>query len=181
MNLLPTPAAIVRRSTARYSLIRVAAIVVALLAFVLLLAGCGEAGGDQAVDSTAAASNSTSPPEPSSPTAASGLPKLVDVGSTSCVPCKLMAPELEALSQEYAGSVDVVFVDVNKDESQARELRVRLIPTQIFVDPEGKELFRHEGFYSKEEMLSRFQWLGYPLTEAAASSGQNTGTSEGGE
>ena len=160
---------------------RVATITFVLLTFVLLLAGCGEADGEEAVGSTAPGPSSTSAPEPSSPTAASGLHKLADIGSTSRIPCKMMAPELEALAQKYAGCPDVVFVDVNKDESQARELRVRLIPTQIFVDPEGKELFRHEGFYSKEEMLARFQWLGYPLTQAAASSGQNTGTSEGGE
>jgi thioredoxin 1 len=156
--------AIVRRSTARRSVLRVATIAVVLFAFVLLLGGCGEDVREEAVDSSA--------------TAASGLPKLVDVGSTSCVPCKMMVPELEALSEEYAGSVDVVFVDVNKDKSQARELKVRLIPTQIFMDPQGNELFRHEGFLSKEDMLSRFQSLGYPLAAATSSSGQNTGAGE---
>lgn len=98
--------------------------------------------------------------------APTGLPKLVDLGSNSCVPCRLMASELEALAREYAGSVDVVVVDVYEYAELASQLGVRVIPTQIFLSPEGKILARHEGFFSKEDMVSAFEQLGYPLLPA---------------
>ena len=38
---------------------------------------------------------------------------------------------------------------------------IRVIPTQIFFDPQGKELFRHEGFFSKDDILETWRRLGY--------------------
>jgi thioredoxin 1 len=84
----------------------------------------------------------------------------------------MMADELEALAQQYKGSLDVVFVDVNKTEqgeALARLTRIRTIPTQIFLDPEGKELGRHEGYISKEDIVQRFNDLGYPLARGFGS------------
>ncbi len=151
---------------------------VVLAIALVILVGCGESESGT-VGPTVASSVSTTPPETSSPIAASGLPKLVEMGSLSCTPCKLMAVELEALTREYAGSVDVVVVDVYEDEALARELGIRVLPTQIFYDPEGNELLRHEGYLSREDIVSRFQKLGYPLAKADASSGQETGGSDG--
>jgi len=168
------------KSSIHRSVVWIVAIGVALTVSLLLLAGCGESGPAETVDSTVAPSANTSPPETASPTAASGLPKLVDLGSNSCVPCQMIAPELEALAQEYAGSLDVVIVDVYENEALARELRIRVIPTQIWLDPEGNELLRHDGYISKEDILSRFQMLGYPLTQADTSSEQETGSGDGG-
>lgn len=163
---------------------RIATIAVAFLALTLFAGGCGEA--DQATNgSTVDSTTSTTPPPTVSPTAATGLPKLVDMGSDTCTPCKLMAPELEALAQEYAGLLDVVVVDVNKTDegaALAKELRIRVIPTQIWFGPDGKELFRHDGFISKEDIVARFQWLGFPLTETGGGdpAGQGAGSSGGG-
>jgi thioredoxin 1 len=182
MDLHAARTTLTRRSSAHHSGVRIAVIAVAILALFFLLAGCGEAG-EQAVGATAAFSTSTSPPETSSPAAASGLPRLVDLGSNSCVPCQMMAPELEALAQEYAGSVDVVVVDVNNTEAGAalaQELRIRVIPAQIWFDPEGIELFRHEGYLSKEDIVARFQWLGYPLNRVGPARQDTTGSGGGG-
>jgi thioredoxin 1 len=159
---------------------RAIVIAVVLIASHFLLSGCGEAGPGATVDSTVASSASTSPPETTSPIAASGLPKVVDFGSLTCTPCKLMAVELDELAQEYARAVDVVFVDVYENEALASEMRIRIMPTQIFFDPQGNELFRHDGFLSKEDMVSRFQWLGFSLAPADISPGQETGSSDGG-
>lgn len=175
-------APVLRSSTRGRSVARIALIAAVLIASLALLAGCGAAGPAGTVDSTVAPSSTTSPPETVSPIAASGLPKLVDLGSDSCVPCQLMAPDLAALAQEYAGSVEGVILDVNKDKTAAalaKELRIRVIPTQIWFDPEGNELLRHDGYISKEDIVSRFQMLGHPLTKADTSSGQDTGTSGG--
>lgn len=92
----------------------------------------------------------------------------------------MMAPELEALAQEFAGVLDVVIVDVYENEELARELRIRVIPTQIWFGPDGKELLRHDGYISKEDIVSCFQSLGYPLTKADTSSGQGAGSGGGG-
>ena len=89
------------------------------------------------------------------------LPKLLDLGATKCVPCKMMAPILEALKEEYKGRFDVVFIDVWENPNESRKYGIKLIPTQIFFDAEGKELFRHEGFFSKEDILGKWKALGF--------------------
>ena len=89
------------------------------------------------------------------------LPKLLDLGSQYCTPCKLMVPELAALSEEYAGVVAVEFIDVNDNPSAAELYGIMLIPTQIILDSGGNELFRHEGFMSREEMAAQLIELGY--------------------
>ncbi|MBN2181782.1 MAG: thioredoxin family protein [Sedimentisphaerales bacterium] len=88
------------------------------------------------------------------------LPKLLDLGSDQCIPCKLMAPILEELKTEYTGKFKVEFMDVRIDPMLAKVYNIKLIPTQIFFDASGEELFRHEGFYSKEDILSKWKDLG---------------------
>jgi len=78
------------------------------------------------------------------------LPRLVDLGSDRCQSCLAMVPVLEALTNEYEGRLDVLFIDVWKDPAEADRYGIQLIPTQIFFDSGGKELFRHEGFFSRE-------------------------------
>ena len=93
------------------------------------------------------------------------LPRLVDLGADKCIPCKMMAPILEELKKDYAGTVNVEFIDVWKNPEAGREYGIRLIPTQIFYDASGKELFRHEGFFSKEDILAKWRELGVELTK----------------
>ena len=99
--------------------------------------------------------------------AAKSLPRLLDLGAKKCIPCKQMVPVLEALTTEYAGRLDVVFIDVWENRAASKEYGIRLIPTQIFYDASGKELFRHEGYWSKEAILAKFEELGVGLSEAA--------------
>ena len=88
------------------------------------------------------------------------LPRLVDLGSDQCIPCKMMAPILEELQSEYGASFTVEVIDVRKNRAAASEYGIRVIPTQIFYDASGGELFRHEGFFSKEEILAKWEELG---------------------
>jgi thioredoxin 1 len=99
---------------------------------------------------------------PNSPPA-KAIPRLVDVGAKKCIPCKLMAPILEELKKEYAGRLQVDFLDLSINTDFAAQYGVRVIPTQIFYDASGKELFRHEGFYSKEDILAKFKQFGVEL------------------
>jgi thiol-disulfide isomerase/thioredoxin len=94
---------------------------------------------------------------------ASGLPRLVDLGSTNCTACKKMALVLEELTRDHAGRLDVEFIDVGLRENQplAREYGVRLIPTLVFLDAEGAELWRHEGPLDRAEILAKWNELGF--------------------
>jgi len=105
-------------------------------------------------------SKPTSAPAKGAATPKKALPRLLDLGAGKCIPCKLMAPILEELKKEYEGRFDVVFIDVWINPAPAREHKIRLIPTQIFFDASGKELFRHEGFYSKKDILAKWKELG---------------------
>ena len=97
------------------------------------------------------------------PTSTQKLPRLVDLGAGKCIPCKMMAPILEELRNEYKGKLQVEFIDVWENQSAGDQYGIRVIPTQIFFDPSGKELFRHVGFMSKEDILFKWQELGFNL------------------
>jgi thioredoxin 1 len=68
-----------------------------------------------------------------------------------------MAPILEEIKKDYAGIINVEFIDVWEQPDKAKEYGVSIIPTQIFYDASGKELFRHEGFFSKEDILVKWK------------------------
>jgi len=103
------------------------------------------------------------PPKSSPPADVAGLPRLLDLGAGKCIPCKMMAPILEELKTEYAGAMVVVFIDVWQDKDAGQKYGIQSIPTQIFYDASGKELFRHEGFFAKEEILAKWKELGITL------------------
>ena len=90
-------------------------------------------------------------------------PRLLDLGATTCIPCKKMAPILEELKKEYEGRLDVEFIDVWRMPGVAEQYGVQSIPAQIFFDASGKELYRHQGFFAKDEILSKWDELGIDL------------------
>jgi thioredoxin 1 len=90
----------------------------------------------------------------------SGKPTVIDLGARTCIPCKKMAPILEALSNEYRGKAGVLFIDVHDDQSSAQKFRVQMIPTQIFFDTKGKEVKRHIGFMDKPEIVKELKAAG---------------------
>ena len=94
---------------------------------------------------------------------AAALPRLLELGSDSCRPCQMMQPVLAALRADYAGKLQVDFIDVWKDTSAGEKYGVRAIPTQIFFDASGKEVFRHTGYYPKEDILAKFKEFGIAL------------------
>jgi len=76
----------------------------------------------------------------------------VELGSVNCIPCKAMQPVMKAIGEEFGDQIEIVFHDVWKDRAPAEKYGIRLIPTQVFLDKDGKEFHRHEGFYPKEEI-----------------------------
>ena len=89
-----------------------------------------------------------------------GMVTMVDLGATSCVPCKMMAPIIEELKKEYEGRAAIVFIDVWKHKEEAPKYGVRAIPTQIFFDKDGKEAQRHVGFMEKKDIVEALERLG---------------------
>ena len=88
------------------------------------------------------------------------LPLLVDLGRGTCIPCKKMKPILEELKAEYEGKAIVRVIDLKDEPKEASRYGIRLIPTQIFFDAEGKEVFRHEGFMDKQSIVAKFAEMG---------------------
>ncbi len=78
----------------------------------------------------------------------------VELGSVKCIPCRQMQPVMKAIEEKYAGQVKVVFHDVWKEDQRhyAEEYRIRVIPTQVFLNEKGEELMRHEGFFPEKDI-----------------------------
>ncbi|MFC1958909.1 thioredoxin family protein [Chloroflexota bacterium] len=114
-------------------------ILLMLTCFSFLLSGCGENNDLTSTSLKQAVSN--------------GKPTLAEFGRGICIPCKEMKPILEELSIEYKGKLDVVIVEVDDNVDLTRQFGIMMIPTQIFLDSDGEEVFRHVGFYPKEEII----------------------------
>ncbi len=118
--------------------------------------GCGDAK---------APLNEASPVPAREPSDASTIPAsavkeeilvtFVEIGSLNCIPCKMMQPIMEEIEREYRGQVKVVFHDVWTANGRPYGIKygIRVIPTQVFLDKDGREYFRHEGFFPKEEVV----------------------------
>ena len=120
----------------------------------------GNKSRDAANSSTPVAATTAESSAAAGSDATAKLPKLLDLGATKCIPCKMMAPILEELKKEYVGKMKVEFIDVWQNEDAGKQYGVDMIPLQIFFDANGKELFRHEGFFGKEDILAKWKELG---------------------
>ncbi len=89
-----------------------------------------------------------------------GMVTMIDLGATNCIPCKMMAPIMEKMEKVYRGKAAIVFIDVWENRGQAGRFRIELIPTQIFFDREGKEVYRHVGFMSEEAIVAQLKKMG---------------------
>jgi thioredoxin 1 len=77
---------------------------------------------------------------------------MLELGSVGCIPCEQMKPVMARLAETYKGKLDVIFVDVKKDQKAARRFGVYMIPVQVFLDRDGREFHRHVGFYAYDEI-----------------------------
>ena len=90
------------------------------------------------------------------------LVTFVELGSVNCIPCKQMQPIMKAIEEKYPEKIKVIFYDVWKPAGQpyARQYKIRVIPTQVFLDENGKEFFRHEGYFPLAEIEKLLQSKG---------------------
>jgi len=135
-------------------------LVLAVLCLTAVAAGCG--GNEQPSGGTTSgvATESAAPGSNADVT-------FVELGSDSCVPCKAMRPIMDEIAQKYHGSVEVVFYDIYEQSDRAQEFGVRVIPTQVFLDDQGEEFYRHEGFLTLMAIESLLAKRGIePATQA---------------
>jgi thioredoxin 1 len=89
------------------------------------------------------------------------LPRMWDFGSEKCIPCKTMKEILDPMMIEYKGRIDIRIILVNEEQELTRQARIQIIPTQIFYDPSGKELYRHVGVYPRDSIVAKFREYGW--------------------
>jgi len=89
-----------------------------------------------------------------------GMVTMVDLGADQCIPCKMMVPVMEKVEKKYKGKAAIVFIDVWKDKEPAKRFGIRAIPTQIFFDKGGKEVYRHTGFMGEADIVSQLKKMG---------------------
>ncbi len=132
--------------------VRISPFMLAVLMVLSLGTGCNSGSTDSTTtavniaDTSAAKGNAV---------ASEGLKvTFVELGSVNCIPCRMMQPVMEKVEQQYKGQVKVVFHDVWTPEGResGAKYAIRVIPTQVFLDKDGKEYFRHEGFFAFEEV-----------------------------
>jgi thioredoxin 1 len=104
------------------------------------------------------------------------LPRMWDFGSVSCLPCKTMKEILDPMMVAYKGKVDIRIINVYEDKPRTQQFRIVTIPTQVFMDAAGKELFRHIGVYPRDSIEARFRQFNMPVVGgASAPTGGATG------
>jgi thioredoxin 1 len=159
-----------------------AMIMVVSASALLMFAGCGKDEADQTkgsppADTVAALSWARQQPDTAPEGAGNlgretarahgpaGLPRLIDLGRGTCIPCKKMAPILDELKKEYRGRAVIDVIDLREDLGAAQKYGIRLIPTQIFLDDEGREVWRHEGFLGKDAIVAKLREMGVEATD----------------
>jgi thioredoxin 1 len=89
-------------------------------------------------------------------------PILLEFGRGWCIPCKYMKPILADMSRAYAGKALVMTVDMDANKDLVRSFNIRMMPTQVFLTPDGKEFFRNEGTLEREQIAQLFAKMGLP-------------------
>ena len=123
----------------------------------VMLVGCSRKN-DEAANSQPP-TPTTQPNDPLSTALESGLPVLAEFGRGICIPCKMMKPVLDSVSAEFQGRAVVLTVEIDRYMDLSRKLRITLIPTQIFFDEEGGEVYRHQGFMPKQDVVEQLSKL----------------------
>jgi thioredoxin 1 len=109
------------------------------------LAGCGREAPIPPSPGVALVGNAT----------ASGLPTIAEFGAKTCASCREMQGILDSVAKKTAGRVHVLVIDISKDYEAAKVFQIRLMPTQVFFDAQGREIGRHMGKLPEAEILAR--------------------------
>jgi thioredoxin 1 len=136
-------------------------LIICVIAFVVILVVKIQFFQDAGTDSSAGTDGHGTPIDFES-LPVKGMVTLIDLGATECIPCKMMAPIMAKLETDYQGKAVIAFIDVWKHREQAPKYKIRAIPTQIFYDASGTEVYRHEGFMGEKDIVDQLTKMGVP-------------------
>jgi len=97
-----------------------------------------------------------------------GTVTMIDLGAKKCIPCKMMAPILVKLEKAYKGKADIIFIDVWENKQPAQRFKIRAIPTQIFFNAQGEEVYRHVGFLDEKSIIDQMTKMGVAAPDLPA-------------
>ena len=89
-----------------------------------------------------------------------GMVTMIDLGAKKCIPCKMMAPIMTKLKKVYKGKAHIIFIDVWENREQSARFNLRAIPTQIFYNELGDEVYRHVGFFDEKSIVEQLTKMG---------------------
>lgn len=89
-----------------------------------------------------------------------GMVTMLDLGATKCIPCKMMAPIMAKLEKAYKEKAHIIFIDVWEHREQAQRFKIKSIPTQIFFNKAGEEVYRHVGFLDEKSIVNQLTQMG---------------------
>jgi thioredoxin 1 len=98
--------------------------------------------------------------EQAQPASSKTQPTLLEFGRGKCIPCKMMKPILEELMKECEGKAVIRIVNIDQEKELTEKNKIMMIPTQVFYDTTGKEVFRHVGFFEKDSVKVHLQAVG---------------------
>jgi thioredoxin 1 len=90
---------------------------------------------------------------------APGKPSLYEFGAKTCIPCKEMKKVMAGLKGQYSDQVDFRMVYVDEEKPLFGQYKIVAIPTQVFLDGSGKEVDRHIGALTREEVVKKLKAL----------------------
>jgi thioredoxin 1 len=90
---------------------------------------------------------------------AKGKPALYEFGAGNCYSCKEMQKVMAELIPVYSNQMEFRMVYADKDKELFAQYKIMLIPTQVFLDAQGKEVERHIGALSREEVIKKLMEL----------------------
>lgn len=141
----------------------------ALFIFILttVISGCGnaetanKASEEPTIHATIESASTVASELPEQKTATAQKPKIIDFGSKQCKTCKAMEVILESLKEKHSDRFITEFVDVWMPENEvfAQSYDIQSIPTQVFLNDKGKEIYRNVGLIT-EEVLAKWKELG---------------------
>jgi thioredoxin 1 len=87
------------------------------------------------------------------------LPTLLEFDRKFCPDCRKMEMVIQGVKSSYPGQFTVRKLYIDEQDYLFRQYRVDIVPTQVFLDPEGREVFRHQGVFPREQLLQKLKEL----------------------
>jgi len=86
------------------------------------------------------------------------LPRIVDIEGPGCPTCRLMPVVLREIAAQFAGKITVETIVLTPEIME--QYQIEVVPTLLFFDAQGKEVYRRAGLMSKEEIITQLRQMG---------------------